>query len=466
MALVIAGTHSGAGKSTVTLGVLAALRARGLTVQPFKSGPDFIDPGLHTMITGRISRNLDLWMCGSQYVRQCLVRHSADADAAVIEGVMGFYDGAERSTAALAEAVGAQVVLVVDAYGMAESAAAIVRGFRMHGGRIDGVIFNRVGSPRHEARLRDAVRDAFSDEVAVLGCLPRDAAVSIGERHLGLMTAEESPLSDDALSRLITLIEEHCDLDRLRLMAMPIAQTIASLEASPEVPRPEPTKETLTLAVARDRAFCFYYEDNFDMLRAAGVRVEFFSPLYDRELPAGADAVWLGGGYPEMHAEELEGNASMRGSVRQWVQSGRPLYAECGGFMYLGRGIEREGRTYEMSGALPFDTAMRKRRSALGYRTLVLPDGSMFGAGGEELRGHEFHYSEVTRYDEAPDVRYNVFGESSPDGESAPAKEALIPVTSVSYKNTVAGYVHVHFGSNSHAASAMVSFILNHRHGD
>ncbi|MFC1769902.1 cobyrinate a,c-diamide synthase [Nitrospirota bacterium] len=428
MSLVIAGTQSGCGKSTVALGIMTALRARGLSVQPFKAGPDFIDPGLHTLVTGRVSRNLDLWMCGEEHVRRTMAAH-ADADAFVIEGVMGYYDGGERSTAALAKAINANVLLVINAYGMAESVAAIVEGFKNHGGPVDAILFNNVGSERHFERLRDAVKD-----VEVIGYLPRDLAFEIPERHLGLMVAEEGALSTEGQAALAKAISMHLDLDKVAELARPDM----AKEALPDHPGP-----VVTIAVARDRAFCFYYEDNLDMLRNAGASIVFFSPMEDETLPEGIDAVYLGGGYPEMRARELSANASMRESIKTWVHEGRPLYAECGGLMYLGRGIHKADEYFLMAGALPIETALRLKRSSLGYREVNPPEDSILGGG--PLRGHEFHYSEVVTNDEGP--RYNVMNEDASN------------VSSVLYKNTLASYVHVHFGSRVEVAHDIVEFI-------
>ncbi|MEJ2183751.1 MAG: cobyrinate a,c-diamide synthase [Nitrospirota bacterium] len=433
MALLIAGTHSGCGKSTVTLGVMAALRAGGLTVQGFKAGPDFIDPGLHTLVTGRPSRNLDLWMCGEKYVRRTLGRHAAGADAVVVEGVMGLYDGEERSTAALARAIGTEVVLVVDAYGMAESAGALVRGFHGHGLPLRGVIFNRVGSPRHEERLRSSVK-----EVEVLGSLPREARFAIPERHLGLVVAEERPLDEAALSSLAGAVSDNIDMARLGELARP---------APLDYPTNDSRGPSVRLAVARDRAFCFYYEDNLDLLREAGAEVVFFSPLRDAELPPSADALYLGGGYPEVHAGELSANEPMRRAIRRWVEAGNPLYAECGGLLYLGEGVETAEGFHPLAGALPLRFAMKERRAALGYRELRAEEDCILCRRSERLRGHEFHYSEVFRIGRKPGVRYNVFGER---GDA---------VESVLYKGTLAHYTHVHLGSNAGAARHFISFL-------
>lgn len=438
MALLVAGTNSGCGKSTVTLGLMAALNRAGRRVQPFKAGPDFIDPGLHELVTGRVSRNLDLWMCGQEYVKEALLRHSSTADSSVIEGVMGYFDGAERSTAALARVTGAKVVLVVDAYGMAESAAAIVEGFRNFssgdGAPVDAVIFNRVGSERHLQRLTEALKG-----VEVLGALPREAEFSIPERHLGLMVAEEAPISDEAIEKLAATVKENIDIDRVA--------ELAGYDGSATPAEQEPVPGKVRIAVARDRAFSFYYEDNLDALRNAGAEIIEFSPLKDNSLPVGVDGVYLGGGYPEMFSNELSENSSMREHIRTWAQSGGSIYAECGGLMYLGRGITMDGINRDMCGVFPMECELMGRRSALGYREIELAHDHLLGPRGTKVRGHEFHYSKVISHDMAEGVRFNVLAEDTDTVKSA------------SYKNTLASYTHLHWGSRRDVAAAIVDFM-------
>ncbi len=451
--LTIAGTHSGCGKSTVTLGVLAALKMLGLGVQPFKAGPDFIDAGLHGMVAGRPSRNLDIWMCGADYIRECARRHCAGADAAVIEGVMGFFDGGERSTAALAGALGTNVVLVIDATGMGESAGAIIRGFNGEGG-IRGVIFNRVASEGHYEKLKSACHG-----MELLGYLPRSADYSIPSRHLGLAVAEERPISESSIRLLAETVIRHINMNRVRELAE-TAQAGKTLVPASHIPDGEPVK----IAVARDRAFCFYYEDNLDMLRDAGAEIIPFSPISDGGLPAGTDAVYIGGGYPEVHVRELCGNKEMTEAIRNWAEAGGPVFAECGGFMYLGTGIREGGDFFPLCGVLPVTTGIVKEkggiakdRPALGYREASFSEDCMLGARNDRLRGHEFHYSRVLEVKDGgrPGVRFNVMGEPG-DGETGEKARMEIKISSALYKSTLAGYTHFHFGSNPRAAENMV----------
>ena len=452
--LLIAGTHSGCGKTTVTLGILAALTRKGCRVQPFKAGPDFIDTGLHRLATGRPSRNLDVWMCGADYVTRCFMRHSRDADIAVVEGVMGLYDG-ETSTAHLSAVLGLPVVLVVDAGGMAESAGAVVRGFVDHGSTVGtdvaGVILNRIGSERHYRRAREGVRD-----VPVLGYLPRDLDFEIPHRHLGLVVAEERPITPEGLDKLADAASECIDTDRL-------IQDPSFKVQDPAAPAPEPAGPggSVRIGVARDRAFCFYYQDNLDLLGEHGVEIAHFSPLSDRELPDGLDALYIGGGYPELYAEELSANSSMIRAVSRWAEEGRPLYAECGGFMYLTEGIhDPEGRFHPMTAVFPLVVRMTRGRVGLGYREITLKERSLLGEAGTVLRGHEFHYSEIARgmNTRAPESRRPSLIYSVRDGSGNRLQDEGYRV-----RNALGSYVHIHFGSNPAAAGNFARFIKERR---
>jgi cobyrinic acid a,c-diamide synthase len=454
--VVIAGTHSGCGKTTVTLGLLAALKRKGLEVQSFKAGPDFIDSGLHRMITGRYSRNLDLWMCGEEYVRECYRRHSVDADIAVVEGVMGLYDGT-LSTASLASQLELPVILVIDAYGMAETAGAIVRGFRewrTGNGRIDlaGVIFNRVASANHYKRLC-----AGACDVPVLGYLPRELEFEIPHRHLGLTVAEEEPIASRNLDNLANTVLTYIDVEvivelaaRTAAPSLPLAGNLSYEDQ--EGLRTSRNDNKNIVAVAYDRAFCFYYEDNLDLLRTAGAQIVRFSPLADPGIPEDVDAVYIGGGYPEFHAEALSKNVPMLGSIKKWADSGKPLYSECGGLMYLSRGIrDFDGNSFGMAGVFPFETVMKKGRSKLGYREVTLTTDCLLGKRGAVLRGHEFHYSEIQDGAEGKEGQQptHVYAVTNGAGEELQPEGYRI-------HNTLASYIHIHFGSNPEVASNIV----------
>lgn len=441
--VVLAATHSGAGKTTVTLGLLAALSRRGLRVQPFKCGPDFIDPTLHRLVTGRVSHNLDPWMCGAEFVRDCFVSHSAGAGIAVVEGVMGLFDGGAGSSASLARLLGLPVVLVIDARSMAESVAAVVKGFEELDPqlRVAGVILNRVGSARHLELLRTAV--AAHCRAEILGFLPRDQGFAIPERHLGLHMGDEAPLGKEALGLLAGTVARHVDLDRLLGVAATAAPQPVSPARGGHWPGPR-----VRIGIARDAAFCFYYEENLALLTAAGAELVPFSPLADEALPIDLRGLYLGGGYPELHAAQLAENQGMRQAIRNWSLSGKPLYAECGGFMYLSEGIrDSDGRFHPMAGVFPVAARMQTGRASLGYREATLTGPSFFGPPGMVVRGHEFHYSAIGPMPESVTRVYRLA-----DGRCE----------GYAVDNTLGGYLHLHFGSQPEAARQFVRFCQEH----
>ncbi len=441
--LLIAGTHSGCGKTTVTLGIMAALRQRGLTVQPFKCGPDFIDPSLHLAITGQVSRNLDIRMCGPDWVRQCFSRHAPADDSqsiSVIEGVMGLFDGGSGSAAELAALLNVPVLLVIDVRSMAESAAAVLRGFESLDPRIRvaGVIFNQIGSERHLRLVSEAVRQHCRAEI--IGALPRDSGISLPSRHLGLHLGTEVALDQQ---RLTSLMEEHLNLDRLLVIAaearVPPAPPAALIETAGKV----------LLGVAWDEAFCFYYQDNLDMLQAAGAELVFFSPLRDRALPENVDGLYFGGGYPELHAAQLAANEPLRAQVLAFSRAGKPVYGECGGFMYLCKAIvDSEGGRHEMAGTFPVIARMGHRLRRLGYRRAELRADTLLGPAGSVLHGHEFHWSEIDQMPET--VQRAVLLD---DGQ----EEGYL------ISKTLAGYVHLHWGGTPEAARCFVRAMLAER---
>jgi cobyrinic acid a,c-diamide synthase len=444
-AILIAGTSSGSGKTTITLGLLAALRNMGLAVQPFKCGPDFIDPGLHQLACGRVSRNLDLWMMGETQVRETFAASAAaadEADISVIEGVMGMFDGQTSSSAALAKALGVPVVLILDVRSAAESVAAVLKGFETLDPEVApvAVILNRVASPRHLELVSGAIRKHCRAEI--LGHLPQTLDFAMPSRHLGLFTGEEQPISPESLEKLAATISAQVNLERLLELA-------AGVTAPPvdDVPVRQRAEVRARIGVARDRAFCFYYEDNFDLLRAAGAELVFFSPLEDRCLPEGLTGLYLGGGYPELYARELSGNLTMRQAIYEWAESGKVLYAECGGFMYLTEGIVGEDvGALPMAGVFPVTARMRKKRASLGYREVRLEKECFFGPAGTVLRGHEFHYSVI---DAMPDHIERIYAVSS-NGNGDDSREGY------RYNNVLGGYLHLHFGFNPSMAMQFV----------
>ena len=449
--LIVAGTHSGVGKTTVALALMAALRRRGLRVQPFKVGPDFIDPGHHAAACGRVSYNLDTWMLPATAVRSLFGRAAAGADCAVIEGVMGLFDGRgdddpRGSSADVARLLACPVVLVVDAAGLAASVAAVVKGFAEFDPavRVAGVICNRVAGPRHYAYLEPAVRRHTG--VAPLGWLPRRPEWEIPERHLGLTTQEDLPAAgrlpwEDSLADLAAALEETVEVDRLLELAVAPDRPDAPGELGALLSRPPRRR----VAVARDAAFCFYYPDNFELLRQAGAEVVPFSPLDDAGLPAGVDLVYLGGGYPEVHAGRLAGNRAMHASLRRYHGQGGAVYAECGGLMYCCRElIDGDGRAWPMLDLLPARAVMQPRLAALGYVTWRACGDTLLGPAGTEVRGHEYHYSRLEPLGDLPAhaALHRPGQETRPDGF---VRGRLL-----------AGYAHLHFGSNPGVVEALV----------
>ena len=388
--ILIAGTHSGCGKTTIASGIMAALTARGMKIQPFKVGPDFIDPSHHTQICGRPSRNLDPFMMGEQGCVDTFLRATEGADIAVIEGVMGMYDGVDgsdlASTAHVARILKAPVVLVIDAKGMSRSVHALIDGYRRYDPSISfaGVIFNRIGSPRHRTMIEASL------DIPSFGMIPRKEDLVVKSRHLGLMMAHES----GAMADFGDIIEEHADLDAL----------FASAACAPPLRTGKRSSDTAqciraSIGIALDDAFCFYYQDNLDLLHRAGVELVFFSPLTD-PLPK-VDAVYLGGGYPELHLLALASSVC-RKDVKKATDSGMPLYAECGGLMYLVKEVTA-GKTYKMCDILPATAEMTGNIQALGYVKGKSIRNNSFLPAGQQISGHEFHYS---RIDPERDAQY------------------------------------------------------------
>jgi cobyrinic acid a,c-diamide synthase len=432
-AIVIAGTHSGVGKTSVTLGLIGALRRRGLVVQPFKVGPDFIDPLHHQHASGRLPRNLDGWMLSPETNLRRFASATADADVAVIEGVMGLFDGSEGgndrgSTAEMAKLLQRPVVLVLDASAMARSAAALIHGFagfdpELH---LAGVILNNVGGEAHA----DMIRDAVADAVPVLGAIPHAADLVMPERHLGLHLPHEA--RRDYVEQLATLIEAHVDIDRL---------LERSLTERPVPPPPPVAKSpTVRIGVARDDAFCFYYADNLELLESAGAELVRFSPLTET-LPDDLDGLYIGGGYPEIHAERLAQNTAATRAIREFAAAGAPIYAECGGLMYLAETMELDGVAYPLCGVLPFSTRMPAPFS-LAY-VEVTTSGGLFGPG-RTARGHVFHCSEIRG--ESPTER--CYRLETSRGERADEGYQVGGV--------LASYAHLHFASDPGLADALV----------
>lgn len=444
--LLIAGTQSGVGKTTVATGLMAAL-ARRMQVQAYKVGPDYIDPAYHSLITGRRSRNLDGWLLDDDALLYLFGKNAYDADLALIEGVMGLYDGAggdrERgSTSQVAKILQAPVVLVLDARGMAASAAAMVQGYRDFDPEVDlaGVILNKVSGDSHYLLLKEAIEKYTG--VRVWGYLPRDTGVELPSRHLGLVPSGEIGDLQVKLDRLGDLVEKTVDLEGL-----------VNLSRGWEKPLPDSSftltrqekGEPVTLAVAYDQAFNFYYWDNLDLLEEMGAQLVYFSPLRDQVLPEEAAGVIWGGGFPEVFAGELQDNEAMRNAVLQALEQGMPYYAECGGLMYLSKHLEDfDGRTYDMVGWLPGKCRMTPRLQRFGYAELELRLPCLWGKKGSVIRVHEFHRS-VLEGEDMPPTAYHLRKFRLRKNRGRPDQE-----WECGYQKGggVAGYPHLHFYSN------------------
>lgn len=447
--LMIAAPSSGSGKTTVTAVVLRALTARGLRVQPFKLGPDFIDPAYHAEVTGRRSINLDLWLMGADGVRDSFRRWSDGADICVIESMGALFDGesgTERGSAAqLAKILGTPVVLAIDVWGMTRTTAAVLQGMIDFDPEVDiaGCVLNRTGSQTHEQLILDAVPDDLRERI--VGAVRHDDDLVVPERHLGLVTVEENAATltlDAALLRASDAI----DVDRL----LSIARTARPLETAPVVRRPRPPRARL--AVARDQAFCFYYAENLEALHDAGFEIVPFAPTRDPHLPAGTDAVYLGGGYPESFAAELQANASLASDLQAGAAAGLPIYAECGGLMYLARSLTGfDGTRHRMSGVLPLDIAMDRAHLAIRYVDLRTLAPSPLGPAGIRIRGQEFHQSRIVAADIDPDL----YASTAQDGRSTRDGYCL--------GNVAASYLHLHFASNPSVPANLVQAALTAR---
>lgn len=445
---LIAGTSSGVGKTTVALAITASLRRRGYTVQSFKGGPDFLDTGHHTRTSGRIARNLDTWMFAADANRDVLRQASRGAHVLIAEGMMGLFDGKDGTTetgssAEIAKLLKLPVVLVLDAGKSARSIAAIVLGFELFDPELSlaGIILNRVASERHYLMLEAAIRSAC--KTPLLGWLPSEPAITIPERHLGLYTVEEADTGEAAetlIDGLAALAEKHLNVDRLLTlecgMDLSFGASPSAVEATGKV----------RIGVARDRAFSFYYEDNLDLLEQHGATIVPFSPMHEACLPLDLDALYLGGGYPELYAHALSSNSAMLSAIRGFAASARPVYAECGGMIFLSQQLTTlDGSVYPMAGVLPFEMEMTSKLVQFGYVTVELIQDCLLGSRGSIVRGHSFHHSRIVNEAEAGtsySVQYSLSGRVENEGYCV--------------GNLLASYIHLHFRANPSVAQSFV----------
>jgi len=525
--VVIAGTQSGSGKTTLVTGLLAALKARGLRVQSYKVGPDYIDPGFHRLASGRPAHNLDTWLVGAEKLPALFAESAGDADIAVIEGVMGLYDGGRQgvsSTAEIAKLLDAPVLLAIDCKSMGASAAAIALGFRAYDPDVNiaGVLLNRLGSATHEEMIRTAM-DGIG--MPVYGAVHRDDSLHLSERHLGLTpTTEvaaaetvrrmgEAALAQVDVEKMVELAETakaleigasfdenlvQIDLSYLRhtphrfAVRPPSERGAMGTRLSGPLPEGAGTRRVtggvakvgnsylppslhrrecpfLRIAVAQDAAFSFYYPTSLAVLERLGAELVPFSPLDDETLPDGIAGVLLGGGFPEMFAEKLAANTSMRASIRQAAEQGLPIYAECGGYMYLmDELVDFDGRAHAMCGVFPGRAVMTKRLQMVGYVTARMNEDTVLGAAGTELRGHEFHFSQEEAAETPPTTAKDSPAESGVAAETADADPPSRPFMFTKlrngatygagqrYKNVLGSYLHIHFAGCPGAAERFV----------
>lgn len=436
--LVVAAPGSGSGKTTFSMGLMAAFCRRGLAVQPFKVGPDYIDPAFHTAITRRNSINLDGWMLDEPYLRQMFFHYAREADIAVIEGVMGLYDGygddpLEGSTAGIARLLDAPVVLVMTAQGMAASAAALVYGLKEFGNvPIAGIVINKPSSPNHYRTVKQAIEKHTGIKVA--GFLPKTAGIELKSRHLGLVQSSETENLSGIIDALAHLVEENVDLDYVQEMA----EKSPSF-AVPETFLPYGAGANIKIAVAQDKAFSFYYHENLAVLRRLGADLVFFSPIKDIVLPEDCSGLYLGGGYPEVFAREVAANTALMRDIREKADQGLPIYAECGGYMYLNQSFtDGQGETYPFVGIFDGETAMTPSLQHFGYLELEGLTDTVLFEKGDRIRAHEFHKSLIKRKDED----FCIKGSKVKNGQKVEWQCGR------KYKNVFGMYPHIYFPAN------------------
>ena len=444
--LVIAGVTSSVGKTSISIALMSALQEKGYTVQGFKVGPDYIDPSYHTTVTGRQSRNLDPWLMGEKCLLDSFHNASKDADFAVIEGVMGLFDGLSgasnfASTAHIAKLLKSPVVLVMDAGKAARSIAAVALGFAKFDPsiKIAGLILNNVAGEKHAKYCIDAIKQKV--KVPVLGAIKRNKEIELQERHLGLVPTSERKELQKKVIAVAKYMQEQIDVDK----AVSIAKKAPKLHIKAKANGVMKNINT-TIAIALDESFNFYYADNLDTLRSLGAELKFFSPVNDETIPD-ADGLYLGGGFPEVLADMLEKNSSMLHSIKNAASDGMPIYAECGGLMYLTKSItEFDGKKHSMVNLFDADTIMDKKLT-LNYTEAKITDACLIAKAGKTIRGHEFHYSKIENVPKDARFAYKLSKGKGVNGSMDGFMEY----------NTLASYMHLHFANRTLAEN----FLLN-----
>ncbi len=450
--VMIAGTNSGVGKTTVTLGIMSALVKRGMMVQGFKSGPDYIDPSHHNLVTGNASRNLDTWIMGNEVCRELFERSAIKADISVIEGVMGLYDGSIDSTglgssAHLAKVLKTPVILVINAKGMAQSAGAMVLGYKEYdkGVSLAGVILNNVASQSHYDYVKKSVEETCS--IPVLGYLQKDKENTIQERHLGLIPSAENKSPSILYERLGQMVLKTVDIDKL----LGVANSADDFPKHKKTIFQENNRTfDVKIAVAKDEAFCFYYQDDIELLESLGAKIRFFSPLNDERIPDDVDGLFIGGGFPELYADGLMKNTIMRNAILDAAGQGTVIYGECGGMMYLlEKIIDTEGRPFKMCGVLEGTSKMENKRQGLGYVSVNALCDNPLCKKGDIFRAHEFHWSRLL---DVPEETVFIFEKRKSNGSQC-------GFDGIYKDNIIASYTHVHFSSNPKLAHNLLTSI-------
>lgn len=438
--IVIAAVNSGSGKTTIVLGLMLALRKQGLRIQPFKVGPDYIDPSYHTQAAGRVSRNLDSWMLSKNTILKLFERNALNADISVIEGVMGLYDGLadteEGSTAQLAKILKAPVILILDGRSLSRSAAAIVMGYKKFDTKVEikGVIINNIGSNNHYSYIKSSIEKEA--KIPVLGYLPKNPDLKLPERHLGLVPTPEKKLRGIFYRKLSNLIERHIDLDAIMKIARQAPVFIKN--SSNKQQGTTFTQKPAVIAVAFDEAFNFYYQDNLDILKSLGAKLVKFSPLRDKKLPKEVSGVYIGGGFPELFAIRLSLNKQLIEDINKQARRGLPIYAECGGLMYLAKSIvDFEKKKWPMAGIFEGSVNMGRRLHGLGYVNIETVKDNILSKKGAKARGHVFHWSYLDNLSKKDNFAYRI-----KKNTDEVFYDGLIQ------GNVLASYAHLHFASD------------------
>lgn len=452
---VIAGTQSGVGKTTISTGIMRALVLRGDNVQPYKVGPDYIDPAFHSFVTGNKSRNLDSWMLDEGTIKELFIKNSSDRSISVIEGVMGLFDGFGiskdmGSTAHISKILKAPVILVIDGRGMSSSAAAQVLGYKMYDPEMDlkGVIVNNISGEKHYDLIKKVVeRDTG---IKCFGYLKKNSNIKLESRHLGLIPSVEMDDLEKRLNELADMVESTIDLDG-------ILELSSKAEALDSKPRKDIKKDkVVNIGVALDKAFNFYYQDNLDLLESLGANLIYFSPLYDKKLPDNLHGLYIGGGFPEIFPKELEENKEMRDEIKKKSLDGIPIYAECGGLMYLTKSIsDFQGNKYEMVGVFDREASMTKRLQRFGYVYVNIKKSCAISTGDETVKAHEFHRSTLN---EVSGENYAYRVDKIRENELQKSWECGLVKD-----NTLGAYAHIHFYSNRALAENFINSCRSHK---